>query len=58
MEKGVSSAPPDHGVQEGDGQAYPVVLRKVSPVVQSLDVAEGTNQNAGAQLPSICLSKP
>lgn len=39
-------------------QAYPVVLRKVSPVVQSLDVAEGTNQNAGAQLPSICLSKP
>lgn len=39
-------------------QAYPVVLRKLSPVMQSLDVAEWTNQKAGAQVPSICLSNP
>lgn len=37
---------------------YPVVLRKLSPVMQSLDVAEGTNQKAGVQLPSSCLSNP
>lgn len=44
--------------RRGCEQAYPVVLRKVSPVMQSLDVADGMNQKAGAQLPSICLSKP
>lgn len=38
--------------------AYPVVLRKLSPVMQSLEAVNGTNQNAGLQLPSLCLSKP
>lgn len=38
--------------------AYPVLLRKVIPVVQLLDMDEGWNQKAGVHLPLVRLSKP
>lgn len=36
--------------------AYPVLLRKVIPVVQLLDIHDGWNQKAGVHLPLVLLS--